>query len=227
MTEAQWQACTLPRHMLAFLGGKADPRKRRLFAAACCRRAWPYLGQSGSRRAVAVAERYADGLAGKEQLVAAKQEALQALAAVKASARVTVAEWRAAKAAVLAAYVGERALEASEWSVGAVMTAAALSGGAWDHEALVAARVRERRAQCDLLRDLFGDPFRPWGTRDFPAHVIGLARVCYDAFPEVSDQYLILADALAELGEEAAATHCRETMHAKGCHVLDALLGKA
>ena len=85
----------------------------------------------------------------------------------------------------------------------------------------------ERKAQAVLARCIFGNPFRPASPRPFPSHVVGLAEACYAAFPEVSDQFLILADALIELGEETAATHCRELLHAKGCHVVDWVLKKA
>jgi hypothetical protein len=42
----------------------------------------------------------------------------------------------------------------------------------------------------------------------------------------VSDQFLILADALEELGEDEAAEHAREPVHVRGCHLLDWVLGK-
>ena len=56
--------------------------------------------------------------------------------------------------------------------------------------------------------------------------MVGLARECYDAFPELSDRFPILADALDDLGEGQAAEHCRRGGHVKGCHVLDWVLGK-
>ena len=62
--------------------------------------------------------------------------------------------------------------------------------------------------------------------RLFPAHVVGLTTSCYTAFPDVSSDYLVLADALDDLGEIAAAAHCREALHVKGCHVLDWILNK-
>jgi hypothetical protein len=75
---------------------------------------------------------------------------------------------------------------------------------------------------ADLLRDVFGNPFRPLPRRKFPAEVVGLAQACYDDHAH----YPVLADALADLGEDEAAAHCRQTGHVKGCHVVDWVLGK-
>jgi hypothetical protein len=59
----------------------------------------------------------------------------------------------------------------------------------------------------------------------FPAHVLGLAQSIYAAFPAVSEDYAVLADALEELGEAEAAAHCRQELHAKGCSVVDWITG--
>jgi hypothetical protein len=78
------------------------------------------------------------------------------------------------------------------------------------------------------LHCIFGNPFRPLQPRSFSAHVPGLAASIYAAFPAASrDSYAILADALEDMVEDDAATHCRQERHAKGCHVIDWILGRS
>jgi hypothetical protein len=69
MTEAEWDRCSDPQAMLAFLRGKASDRELRLFACACYRRQWDSLPDAHAREA---AERYADGLVTREELKAAR-----------------------------------------------------------------------------------------------------------------------------------------------------------
>ena len=107
--------------------------------------------------------------------------------------------------------------------------------GEWDKHRvgriLQVHRTREDRAiLCDIIRDIFGNPFRPvafdpaWRTE----HTVGMAAKMYDdrefaAMP-------ILADALEEAGCEHAdiLAHCREPgVHVRGCWVVDHLLGKS
>src|SRR5688572_30514162 len=73
MTETEWLLCEDPEPMLEFLGEGASRRKLRLFAVACCRRAWDQLGAT-SREAVDIAERYADGAATEEEVLAMADE---------------------------------------------------------------------------------------------------------------------------------------------------------
>src|SRR5262249_27214755 len=63
-----WLTSTAPATLLLKLKGLRLPRQRRLFAVACCRRVLDVIPDPESRRAVEVAERYADGLASREEL---------------------------------------------------------------------------------------------------------------------------------------------------------------
>src|SRR5436190_1682989 len=84
MTEAEWLACDRPEPMLRHLRTTGAPRrdggrrKLRLFGCACVRRKWRRVTDARSRALVVAAERYADGLAGAEELAAAELAALQA-----------------------------------------------------------------------------------------------------------------------------------------------------
>ena len=73
MTESEWQTASEPHAMLEFLQASGRPvtEKLRLFAVACSRRMWGWLDALG-RTAVDVAERFADGVAGPEELRAAR-----------------------------------------------------------------------------------------------------------------------------------------------------------
>jgi hypothetical protein len=70
---SDWQ----PLSMLYWLKrmGELDDRRARLFACWCVRQVWHLLTDIRSRNAVEVAERYAEGKASKEELVAAEKAA--------------------------------------------------------------------------------------------------------------------------------------------------------
>jgi hypothetical protein len=94
------------------------------------------------------------------------------------------------------------------------------------------ARSRHEQFQCDLLRDIFGDPFSSssvdavwltWNGGTVPK----LAQVIYDI--RTFERQPILADALEEAGcaDAAILGHLRGPgPHVRGCWVLDLLLGK-
>ena len=82
MTDADWKAWPTDEdtgRLEEYLEGRGSPRKLRLFACACCRRIADRLTDPRSKRAVELAEQYADGAAGPEALSAAWQDANQAL----------------------------------------------------------------------------------------------------------------------------------------------------
>ena len=209
--EGEWLACEAPARMLKFLHGRASEWKLRLFAVACCRRITHLLDER-CRKALDVAERFAEGNGGPQELEAARRAAYDAFYEFDDSeGRESAAD--AVESACWLVDVGGQAAYAA-W------TAAALASVGVPRHLRKAAQRLARRAQSTLLRDVVGNPFRPLPPRDFPPHVVGLAGSCYAAFPAVSGDYLVLADALDDLGEERAAAHCREPMHVKGCHIL-------
>ncbi len=90
----------------------------------------------------------------------------------------------------------------------------------------------EERAQCGLVRDIFGNPFRPvaldpawlaWNDGTVPK----LAQAIYDE--RAFDRLPLLADALEDAGctDAEILAHCRGPgPHVRGCWVVDLLLEK-
>jgi len=88
----------------------------------------------------------------------------------------------------------------------------------------------EKYAHCEIIRDIFDNPFRPvtidpsWVT---PV-VVALAQSIYN--DRVFDRMSEVADALEAAGctETHMLEHCRGSgPHVRGCWVLDVILGKA
>ena len=167
MTEPEWLNCTEPLRMLNFLRGKASDRSLRLFACACCRRVWHLLTEGLSRRAIDVAERYADADHEKispnlfeedlSLIIMSCENESEDLMATATSAAEEAQASAAFAALKCLTFTGEVSAEyCSAHVVSAVFhaaTAAALSAAA--------ARVAERGQQAILLRELFGNPFCP------------------------------------------------------------------
>src|SRR5262249_8637778 len=82
----------------------------------------------------------------------------------------------------------------------------------------------ELKAQADLVRHIFGNPFRPHPLSDhWPATVVQLAQALYSD----QDCSFALHDALLEAGHPELADHFRQKQaHPKGCWVVDLILGK-
>jgi hypothetical protein len=67
MTESEWLECSAPGPLLSLLGDRAGGRKLRLFLVACLRQTLLQADEP-FRIALEVSERYADGLARREEL---------------------------------------------------------------------------------------------------------------------------------------------------------------
>jgi hypothetical protein len=233
MKEKEWLKETHPRPLLHHLRHHHKRRQRRLFACACCRRVWTLLKDVRSREGVKVAEKFVDGEASKTDLQLAHHIARAAawdlgcaVMAVPVQKRNT--PWTRMKAAEAVVHA-----TASRGTADAVDDAA--DGSFVDLRQMA----EERQAQADLLRDIFGNPFR--AVRVAPAvlrwegcTVRKLAEAAYEerSLPDGTldtARLRVLADALEEAGctETAVLNHLRGTgMHVRGCWVLDRVLSK-
>jgi len=225
--EAEWLKTSDPSRLLQFVMTRHGPlndqlrlqklrirdRKLRLYACACCRRFIDLLTDERCRKALEVAERYADGLAGQGEREAAL------MAAVPVFVRLTGRASAAAQAACITCL--HDPAKAADSIAGVSGTAAG------------ATKADFRAFRCRLLRCLFGNPFRPLPAVD-PSWlawnggtVAKLAQTIYEErrFADLP----ILADALEEAGcaDATIMTHCRTQMeHVRGCWVVDLLTGR-
>jgi hypothetical protein len=231
MTEAEWLTGADPGPMLELLRGRASDRKLRLFACACVRRVWHLLADGRSRRAVEVAERFADGEADNEDLrlaVIGAENVADALVAFSTTAG-QEAQGSAAFAALNATSGARRAADYSAANAGSAAYHAATAANA---PSAASVRDAERAAQSGLLREIFGNPIRP--TPVVPAWlawdggtVLKVAEAIYHE--RAFDRLPILADALEEAGctDAAMLRHCRcGGEHVRGCRVIDLLTGR-
>jgi hypothetical protein len=203
---------------------KAGRRKLRLFACACCRQVWDLLDDQRMRHAVEVAERFAEGLAGKDELEAAYQATNRLRRGSFVPEDPEVALNTAASMAAWSAYPKPSALALHVMAY--PLPLAGRSVGDKDGDAVIAG----------IIRCVFADPSRPVtphaAYRD--RTVKALARAAYDErlLPggELTPERLsVLADALEELGAAAeVVAHLRSPgQHVRGCWALDLCLGKA
>jgi hypothetical protein len=227
MIEQEWLECRSPERMLEFLQGRANNRTLRLFAVACCRRVWPVVTDLQCRAAVEAAERFVDGLLSREKF----EEVLQPV--VSLWAELPDAEegnWEPTHYMIAAArHLNDAgaARHAARFAARGLACQAGRDGG----PEFLAAGEAEEAVQCDLIRDLFGNPFRPFHLD--PDWRIGPGRVAVQRAREIAregkfESLPSLADELeqAGCGNRAVLEHCRGSgPHASGCWVVEALLG--
>jgi hypothetical protein len=108
--------------------------------------------------------------------------------------------------------------------------AASVAAHNWAEAELERQESGEEKPQSTILRDLFGNPFRPVhsDSRWLTQTVRALVRGVYD--DRAFDRLPILADALEDAGCDNAdiLAHCRQPgEHVRGCWVIDLLLGKS
>ncbi len=202
MTEDQWRACTDPRAIHDYHRFKKDPRRFRLLTVACMRMALP--PDPLVTHVLDVAEGFADGVASRADFLAARKRVRQA------------EKDKHPHAGLLGRYGGvtDDAMEGLSVAVEKARRKYPTGGKA---------------VECGLIRCIFGNPHRPtafdpkWLTPTVVALAGGIdAERAFDRMP-------VLADALEEAGcdEAEILRHCRGVgPHARGCWVVDGLLGK-
>jgi hypothetical protein len=245
MTEAEWLECLEPEKMLLHVRDRASDRKMRLFAIACCRRVWDRLTDPRSQEAVAFGERFAEvGVARRRGRPAVEKAARKAWEeADEARRRSSRLEEQVTRLIdVNAFHAASATLEGNGWFAAYLASGFTANVVAWEklrdrHGGRAAwdpaAKEMEQRQQVPLLRDIFGNPFRP--PAPVPAAILAwgngaVPKVAGAIYEEAAfDRLPILADALEDAGCDNAdlLDHCRGPgVHARGCWAVDALLGR-
>jgi hypothetical protein len=209
----EWRACQVPQLVVRYLylrGRVPSDRKCRLLRCAHCRRSWHQLPDERYRRAVELAERFADGLVGEAERQAAEAAVNQIGRALWDGGAREQAPW-------------------AWWVAGTLIERVPFGTSTSTRPHSHSATASE---ECALLREIVGDPFRPvridpaWRAWDGGC-VPGLARTIYEG--RAFDRLPVLADALEEAGctDADLLGHLRVPgPHVPGCWALDALLGR-
>jgi hypothetical protein len=239
-----------PRCSLGRLHGRGvcPERKFRLFLCAGCRALWDRLPDPATRRAVEVAEQFADAEAFAEDLADARRGAEElcwqlgqerdAAEAASPHARNFESFWRlvcrmyGAQAAAHATNEPGTYFSTGQYHPSDLFQHTRLYGGYFAlHQAFTNEALEDTACPAlDLLwADLSGGlaqqtPFDPaWRTSD----AVALARGIYAE--RAFDRMPILADALQDAGctDRVVLLHCRGPfVHVRGCWVVDLVLGK-
>jgi hypothetical protein len=223
MTEAEWMVCSNPLQMMEHVRdnvrvGRAEGRKDYLLAVGSFRLVWPALEEVWIRRAVDWAEEFADDTDDPNLWGRLRDE--------------IEAKWAGAKQAYYDTYrISGRDVyrdlapaEIAHWLIQKLPRVA--TGCAF---APSASGPPSHPQGPLLIRDIFGNPFRPatfspaWRTDT----AVSLARQMYES--RDFSAMPILADALQDAGcdNDDILNHCQNGgPHVRGCWVVDLLLEK-
>lgn len=230
MNEHDWIVSVDAGAMLEYALTIASERRLRLIACGLLRRHWDLLKFPRQRQAVEFSERWAYGTCELDQRPAL-EERLQTDAG---DAPYFEAYLFQAAAALINESAAEAARQVRELTLQHAVRQEAeeLPPGVNEARMIAAARGIENRGQCQVLREVLGNPFRPC---DIPPHWLsanaGAARhlaewiVTENQFAELG----ILADALEDGGcdNEPLIRHLRQpTGHLRGCWALDLVRGQ-
>jgi len=220
VTEREWLSSPGAWHLFEYLVPIGSARKFRLFGTACCRRAW-HLFDASAQGVAEIVERYADGEATESELrsayVATEGMTQNPVPDLIQHHAIRAVQW-------ISSHEFEEAWNCSTEVTKAVRAFARQTGNVED------AVGPEREYQAILLREIFGNPFRPvvfdvnWRTDT----ALALAKQMYES--RNFGAAPILADALQDAGCDAEdiLNHLRDpsATHVRGCWALDLVLGK-
>lgn len=237
MTEIEWLESKNPKAMLTYVAnrGRLNERKVRLFACACARLMWNKLSDDRSREALEIAERFADGLVTVEELISAFK-IVQEVGDVDWSVfpSVMVGEVIHIVMAFESCWVHPEQLPPLDVQadllrciVGSPYKALVVEPKWITPQVISLAQAAyDERGVGKVLRQSPPDP--RWGLASDGNDTPAVWYPCYHTLD--STRLAILADALEEAGcvDTEITTHLRSPgVHARGCCVIDAILGKS
>jgi hypothetical protein len=210
--ETKWQNTAEPDSLVWFVREMASQRKLRLLCCAFCRHLWRVIGDYATRASILIGERYADRSASLEDLRVAHEAILrigneafgEAWGGLDRGAKV----YRTIEIPLTAS---QEPIEPRDvWR----MMPSLWDAGETNHE---------RTVMCQIIRDIFGNPFRPPPPR--PEAIAPLGERIYAGEWELMP---LLGEWLQEHGYWSEGEHCLEPNihHVKGCWVVDWVTGR-
>jgi hypothetical protein len=225
MTEEEWlaeDANHWPRLNCA-IQKTVNSRKLILAAVSFCYPAMYLMKDERSKDAVIAAEKYADGEISREEIL----KAIQAAYAAEYAAHAAFAAANVAYAATL--YYFTHAASATAQAAAYATDTSYVHYAAYytANTANIHAPDNSKFGQCMLIRCIFGNPFR---IQPIVCVNETIQKMAQQIYTEKRFEHLpLLADLLEEAGCVAVdvLAHCRQDVpHARGCWVLDTVLGK-
>jgi hypothetical protein len=240
MTEAEWLTTeTRPTIMFRWVERDLSPRKLQLLACASCRLVWAAFHDPLQVETVEAVERHADGQLTAAEYMAVRDRFLGQLRPYENTLPEAGYVATHMPGGVVATLVSADLRAACD----RVMTWVPEAAVHWPGPTRSERRTEYRRNLCDLIREIVGNPFRPW--KSVPGFLGGgLVQPDGQTVPVSStarglaegiaadlgfDRLPILADALEEGGvtDPELLAHCRRPGgHVRGCWAVDVVLGR-